>query len=146
MALAQEAAGTQEILSGAVGVARGSIVELIDTLERHELVRQIRDPHDRRRNQVELTDAGTWPSRGLEPNDQDRTVPRTMTSSCESASPGSERVSAACARETGPRGLAWPPQPRRACLPPAELRRHEPEDALDGVRVVLDSELVRDGQ
>jgi hypothetical protein len=76
------------------------------------------------------------------------TASRTNTtwSSCESASPGSQRVSAKCARETAPRGLAWPPQARLARLPPAELRGHEPEDALDGVSVVLDSELVRNGQ
>src|SRR4051812_12600622 len=37
----------------------------------------------------------------------------------------------------------------RSCLsrlPPAELRRDEPEDALDRVGVVLDAELVRDRQ
>jgi len=38
------------------------------------------------------------------------------------------------------------PVGRLALLPPAELRGHKPEDALDGVSVVLDSELVRNGQ
>jgi DNA-binding MarR family transcriptional regulator len=58
LALADQAAGTQEILSGAAGVDPTAIVALIDGLERQELVRRMRDPTDRRRNRVELTEAG----------------------------------------------------------------------------------------
>src|SRR5712692_6912747 len=45
-----------------------------------------------------------------------------------------------------PHRLAWLPQARLTRLPPAKLRRHELQDALDGVSVVLDAELVRNGQ
>jgi DNA-binding MarR family transcriptional regulator len=49
---------SQGEIAGRMGVDRTTMVALIDDLEAKELVRRRQDPGDRRRNVVELTDAG----------------------------------------------------------------------------------------
>lgn len=58
LALSLRSAQTQQELSIQAGVDRSDMVDLIDTLEHDALVRRDRDPQDRRRNLVRLTEPG----------------------------------------------------------------------------------------
>ncbi|MFH0177524.1 MarR family winged helix-turn-helix transcriptional regulator [Streptomyces cacaoi] len=56
--LADEETLSQAEAAGRLGVDRTTMVALVDGLEDHGLVERRRDPQDRRRNIVRLTDAG----------------------------------------------------------------------------------------
>lgn len=49
---------TVSVISQRMGMDPSSIVRLIDSLERKGLAARSADPHDRRRNPIQLTDAG----------------------------------------------------------------------------------------
>jgi len=57
-AIAERAPVSQAEIAAAMNVDRTTMVALIDDLERKGLVRRRQDPDDRRKNAVELTDAG----------------------------------------------------------------------------------------
>jgi DNA-binding MarR family transcriptional regulator len=58
IAIDSQAPLSQQEVAGRLGVDRTTMVLLIDELENKRLVQRRRDPHDRRKNVVVLTDAG----------------------------------------------------------------------------------------
>lgn len=56
--LVRHGPGSQQEISNRLGIDRTTMVALVDALTGRGLVRRTADPRDRRRNLVELTDAG----------------------------------------------------------------------------------------
>jgi DNA-binding MarR family transcriptional regulator len=64
--IATQAPESQSEIARRMDVDRTTMVGLIDSLERKELVRRRQDPADRRRNVIEATGAGRDATRGAE--------------------------------------------------------------------------------
>jgi DNA-binding MarR family transcriptional regulator len=65
--LATAGASSQQEVSRRLGIDRTTMVALVDALAARGLVRREPDPADRRKNLVELTDAGRATARGAGP-------------------------------------------------------------------------------
>ena len=53
-------------IAGEIGMTSGGLTALVDRLDRDGYVRRVRDPEDRRRSQLELTELGTRCRQALE--------------------------------------------------------------------------------
>jgi MarR family transcriptional regulator, lower aerobic nicotinate degradation pathway regulator len=58
VALAEEGPASQASLGRRLSIDRSDMVAVVNDLERDGLVTRVRDPHDRRRNLIEITPAG----------------------------------------------------------------------------------------
>lgn len=65
--LADSDAASQAYLGETLGVDRSDMVRLVDSLEKRNLAKRVKDPHDRRRQIISITKKGTKAYTHLQP-------------------------------------------------------------------------------